>query len=121
VYLNFERANEKTKQTTKNAIDGEVLTCFANKRILLFEDNALNSEIVVRLLERRGVKVTVATNGKIGLEIFEKSDLDYFSAIIMDVRMPVMGGVGGDQSLAGSGKKRCQNHTYYCHERQCLS
>ena len=99
VYLNFERANEKTKQTTKNAIDGEVLTCLQNKRILLFEDNALNSEIVVRLLERRGVKVTVATNGKIGLEIFEKSDLDYFSAIIMDVRMPVMGGLEATKAL----------------------
>ncbi len=99
VYLNFERANEKTKQTTKNAIDGEVLTCLQNKRILLFEDNALNSEIVVRLLERRGVKVTVATNGKIGLEIFEKFDLDYFSAIIMDVRMPVMGGLEATKAL----------------------
>ena len=99
VYLNFERANEKTKQTTKNAIDGEVLTCLQNKRILVFEDNALNSEIVVRLLERRGVKVTVATNGKIGLEIFEKSDLDYFSAIIMDVRMPVMGGLEATKAL----------------------
>jgi len=99
VYLNFERANEKTKQTTKNAIDGEVLTCLQDKRILLFEDNALNSEIVVRLLERRGVKVTVATNGKIGLEIFEKSDLDYFSAIIMDVRMPVMGGLEATKAL----------------------
>jgi len=99
VYLNFQRVSADTIKTQKNSLDDEILACLKDKKILLFEDNALNAEITTRLLERRGVQVTVAVNGQIGLELFQKSEQDYFDGIIMDVRMPVMGGLEATRAL----------------------
>ncbi len=99
VYLNFQRVSADTIKTQKNSLDDEILACLKDKKILLFEDNALNAEITTRLLERRGVQVTVAVNGQIGLELFQKSEQYYFNGIIMDVRMPVMGGLEATRAL----------------------
>lgn len=62
------------------------------RNILLCEDNQMNREIADRLLKKKGVIVTNAENGKIGLEKFEQSPVGYFDAVLMDIRMPVMDG-----------------------------
>jgi two-component system, sensor histidine kinase and response regulator len=58
-------------------------------QILLVEDNAVNQQLVLRLLEKRGHKVTVASDGRDALALFRKSTFD---VILMDVQMPVMNG-----------------------------
>jgi len=58
-------------------------------RILLAEDNAVNQVLAVRLLEKRGHKVTVAGNGKEALAALEKGSFDL---VLMDVQMPEMDG-----------------------------
>jgi len=58
-------------------------------RILLAEDNVVNQTLATRLLEKRGYNVTVAANGRIALEAFEREPFD---AILMDVQMPEMDG-----------------------------
>ena len=63
------------------------------KRVLLVEDNALNAEIAMELLQSIGLVVDVAENGKIAVEKFEKSDINSYFAIFMDMQMPVMNGV----------------------------
>ena len=68
---------------------GNVLT---GRRVLLCEDNALNLEIVKTILENAGMEVTDADNGKTGTELFGESEPGYFDIILMDIRMPVMGG-----------------------------
>ena len=68
------------------------LKSLQGKHILLCEDHPLNQEIAKKLLEKRGVIVTIADDGKIGLNIFAKSSVNYFSCILMDIRMPVMDG-----------------------------
>ena len=86
---NYSTETEKeTKRIVK--IDDSVLQ---GKKILLCEDNALNKEIALRLLERKGMKVTCAPNGQIGYEKFCASEKNYFDAILMDIRMPVMNGL----------------------------
>lgn len=60
--------------------------------ILMCEDNEINAEIASQMLERRGVIVDVAENGKIGLEKFAESEVGYYDLILMDIRMPVMDG-----------------------------
>lgn len=62
------------------------------KRILLCEDNYMNTEIAVMLLKDRGIVVETAENGKAGLEKFTTSEVGSFDAILMDIRMPVMDG-----------------------------
>jgi signal transduction histidine kinase/AmiR/NasT family two-component response regulator len=62
------------------------------RRILLFEDHPLNTEIATKLLKKKGVLVISAENGKEGVDIFSNTGEYYFDAILMDIRMPVMGG-----------------------------
>ena len=63
------------------------------KRILLCEDHPLNTEIAIRMLQTKGILVEHARNGQLGVEMFEKSRPDYYDAILMDIRMPVMDGI----------------------------
>ena len=61
-------------------------------RIMMCEDNEINAEIAVELLKRREISVDVAENGAVGVEMFSKSEVGYYDAILMDIRMPVMDG-----------------------------
>jgi PAS domain S-box-containing protein len=61
-------------------------------RILLVEDNAVNQLVAMRLLERRGHTVVVATNGREALAILEESKWVGFDCVLMDVQMPEMDG-----------------------------
>jgi two-component system sensor histidine kinase/response regulator len=58
-------------------------------RILLAEDNPINREVAIRILLKRGHTVTVAVNGKLAVEAFEK---EAFDVVLMDVQMPEMDG-----------------------------
>jgi CheY-like chemotaxis protein len=58
-------------------------------RVLLAEDNAINRELVVRLLSKRGHAVVVAANGKQAVSALETQSFD---VVLMDVQMPEMDG-----------------------------
>ncbi len=65
---------------------------FAGKRILLAEDNDLNWEIASELLQEIGVELERAENGDICADMFRKSPIGYYDAVLMDIRMPVKDG-----------------------------
>jgi two-component system, sensor histidine kinase and response regulator len=58
--------------------------------ILVAEDNVVNQKLAMKLLEKRGHKVTIAANGKEALAAIGKRTFDL---VIMDVQMPVMDGL----------------------------
>jgi DNA-binding NarL/FixJ family response regulator len=58
-------------------------------RVLLAEDNPVNQTLAVRLLERRGYVVFVASAGWKAVEALEKENFD---VVLMDVQMPEMNG-----------------------------
>lgn len=66
---------------------------FAGKRLLLAEDNMINTEVAVLLLETKGFAVDTAENGLRAMELFSKSEEGYYDAILMDIRMPLMDGL----------------------------
>lgn len=66
---------------------------FSGRRLLLAEDNAINTEVAVMLLENKGFQVDTAENGLRAMELFSKSQEGYYSAILMDIRMPLMDGL----------------------------
>ena len=69
------------------------------RRILLAEDVELNAEILTDMLEMENIKTDHAENGKIAVELFGKSTAGIYSAILMDVRMPVMDGLEAAKAI----------------------
>ncbi|MDD4075150.1 MAG: response regulator [Eubacteriales bacterium] len=68
-------------------------TDFLGRRILLAEDHPMNVLVARKILEKSGAQVETAENGKIALDMFTASAPDYYAAILMDIRMPVMNGL----------------------------
>jgi len=64
--------------------------------VLLVEDNAVNQLVVLRLLEKHGHAVTVASNGKKALAALEERSYDL---VLMDVQMPEMNGWEATQAI----------------------
>jgi len=75
-------------------------------RILLAEDNVVNQKLAVRLLEKMGHVVTVASNGNEVLKALEKKEFDL---VFMDVQMP---GMDGYKTTAAIRKKEEQNGSH---------
>ena len=71
------------------------------RRILLAEDVDINAEILTDMLELENIKVDHAENGKVAVELFERSTDGIYSAIIMDVRMPIMDGLEATRIIRG--------------------
>ena len=65
---------------------------FTGKRCLLAEDNSMNAEIAAALLSMSGIETEIASDGRVALEMFEKSKSGYYDMILMDIQMPYMDG-----------------------------
>ncbi len=59
-------------------------------RILLAEDNAMNQKLAIALLSRMGHTVELAQNGR---EAVDRYGASVFDVVLMDMQMPIMGGI----------------------------
>ncbi len=75
------------------------VVAFAGKRILLAEDIDINWEVACGILEPTGLQFERAENGKDCVEKFEQSEIGYYDAILMDIRMPVMNGYDATRAI----------------------
>jgi CheY-like chemotaxis protein/HPt (histidine-containing phosphotransfer) domain-containing protein len=65
-------------------------------RLLLVEDNHVNQKLAVRLLEKMGHEVALAVNGK---EAVDFTAAQEFDLVLMDMQMPVMGGMEATRQI----------------------
>lgn len=86
-------AEEEKEEKTPPAYD------FTGKRVLLVEDNAINTEVARMLLEAKGFTVDAAENGLRAMEMYGKSEEGYYDVILMDIRMPFMDGLTATQNI----------------------
>ena len=61
-------------------------------RLLLAEDNMINREIANEVLKGMGFLVENAENGERAVQMVMESAPGYYSAVLMDIQMPVMDG-----------------------------
>ena len=71
----------------------DIKTVLEGKKVLLCEDHPLNTLVATRLLEKVGMTVETAENGRIGVEKFIASEENEYNVVLMDIRMPVMDGL----------------------------
>ena len=84
----------------KKALHSEVKKADLNgKRVLLAEDMTVNAEIMMKVLGMRSMLSEHAENGREAVDMFAESPLHYYDAILMDVRMPVLDGLGAAEEI----------------------
>lgn len=67
----------------------------AGMRFLVAEDNLINQEVIEQTLTGAGARVVLAANGLIALDMLRQAAAQReppFTAVLMDIRMPVMDG-----------------------------
>ena len=65
-------------------------------KVLLAEDNEINQQVATELLEKAGLIVTIANNGKEAIKAVEGSEFDL---VLMDVQMPEMDGLEATECI----------------------
>jgi two-component system, sensor histidine kinase and response regulator len=71
----------------------------ARGRVLLVEDNDVNQEVAKGLMEAGGLLVDVAENGAVALAQLMSAPDGQYSAVLMDMQMPVMDGITATREL----------------------
>lgn len=77
----------------------ELIIDFSGKHILLAEDIDINWEVACEILTSAGLVLERAVNGKDCVEKFESSEIGFYDAILMDIRMPVMNGYDATKAI----------------------
>ena len=75
---------------------------FEGKKVLLVEDVALNMEVAAKLLQRVGIQVTCAEDGKQAIKLYNSFPAGTFDCILMDVNMPIMDGYEATRQIRKS-------------------
>ena len=75
------------------------------RRVLLAEDVAINAEIMVVLLSMHDMEVDIAENGQVAVDKFASHEPGYYSAVLMDMRMPVLNGLEATEAIRGMGRE----------------
>jgi len=74
-------------------------------RVLVAEDNLMNQHLLVRLLERAGAEVAVASDGEQALEAILRGQESPrpFDLVLMDMQLPGVDGYAATRNLRGKG------------------
>ena len=88
-------ANGKRKAVTA-LFHPELAAKISGAYLLLAEDNEINQQVARELLERAGVTVAIVENGK---EAVARLWEEKFDGVLMDMQMPVMGGIAATREI----------------------
>ena len=95
----FKIAESPTADKSKKFGEGDKK--LMGKTILIAEDNDLNYEIVNFVLGVAGASIIRAKDGEEAVNLFKKSKVGEFDAILMDVMMPKVDGLAAARTIRG--------------------
>jgi CheY-like chemotaxis protein len=82
-------ATIETASSSPNAGE-ELQRCYGHARLLLVEDEPINREVALMILEEIGLRADTAEDGQ---EAIDRVKASAYDLILMDMQMPVLGGV----------------------------
>ncbi len=92
----YEKKNHSKKISSSVFIVEKYKKKLFGKRILVAEDNLINQEITKAVLEKAGIIVTIANNGKEAVKAIQK---DTYELVLMDIQMPEMDGYSATKAI----------------------
>ncbi|MBO4401359.1 MAG: response regulator [Selenomonadaceae bacterium] len=93
VMTEFSEAIAQKRRDVKKLADLE------GRHILIAEDMFINAEILKEILIMRDMEVDHGENGEEVVALFKKSPPNYYDAVLMDIRMPVMDGLQATEAI----------------------
>jgi len=94
-----ESAAEKDlrdKGVAEGPVNGFNKPVLDSNRILIAEDNDINTQVMKRSLDAKGFMLDFATNGEIAFDLFQRNEYDL---VLMDIAMPVMDGLEATHAI----------------------
>ncbi len=94
VVLEFGYMPKEYAAYREGSVDWSIIEKYRKKihgaRVLLVEDNVLNQQVAVEIIQNEGLTADIANNGQEALDVLRDKRYD---AVLMDLQMPVMGGL----------------------------
>ncbi|MCI6156013.1 MAG: ATP-binding protein [Erysipelotrichaceae bacterium] len=107
VTLDHRIARKEEIKVEEEEIKDKDIVSYKGKRILLAEDNELNTEIAVTILEEAGFIVEHAENGQVCVDMIKNAKIGYYDLVLMDIQMPVMDGYKAKETIRAINNPRC--------------
>ena len=85
VTLDHRIARKEEIKVEEEEIKDKDIVSYKGKRILLAEDNELNTEIAVTILEEAGFIVEHAENGQVCVDMIKNAKIGYYDLVLMDI------------------------------------
>ncbi len=85
----FEASNHKIEDSSEDVPTYNSFPKFDNLKVLVAEDNELNSFMLAHMLRSWNCEVDIVKNGQLAVE---KVEQQHFDLILMDTHMPIMSG-----------------------------
>ena len=105
-FFTLEFNKSKRKSLKPEYTGEEKFDQLVGKKVLLAEDNEINTIVAQKILTRWGIDVEAVTNG---LEVIEKVNKHDFDVILMDLHMPEMDGFEATKILRKSDQDKIRN------------
>ena len=90
----------RTADSSLEKKSGTSIQMRTDSRILLVEDNQVNREVAIGFLERMGLSVETASNGRQAVTMAEEKNYDI---ILMDIHMPEVDGIEATRQIRQKG------------------
>ena len=91
-----EVVEKQQKSPEPVTVGSSHITGFEGLRCLVVEDNEINLEVLLLLLEPYQMDVVVTRNGREAIEVL---DTQYIDLVLMDLQMPVLGGIEATKEI----------------------
>ncbi len=92
----LSNGREKTEEQRVASDIVENREVFRGLRTLAVDDNKINCKLIKTILEKFGLQVTLAFNGKEAFEMYKENEYDI---IFMDIQMPIMDGIEANKNI----------------------